>query len=114
MHSGFPNLREAMAFHRCFRTDRPNPSADAGREAAELLGLLESTLKRRRNDAGYLFGAFGAADAFYAPVAVRLTAFGIPMSSTPLAAAYIRHLLADPSVARWMDAARKLPDPPLP
>jgi glutathione S-transferase len=48
----------------------------------------------------FLFGRFGAADAFYAPVAMRLVGYGLPMSST--ASAYVERLSAAPSVAAWI------------
>ncbi|HEV6968978.1 glutathione S-transferase family protein [Roseateles sp.] len=54
----------------------------------------------------FLFGAFGAVDAFFAPVAVRLSRFGLPLSEA--AAAYRDALLAHPAVEDWVaDAMRE-------
>ena len=45
----------------------------------------------------FLFGAFCAADAFYAPVAARIRTFALPLPAVP--AAYVERLLAAPGVA---------------
>ena len=51
----------------------------------------------------WLFGEFSAADAFYAPVAVRLSRFGLPVSAA--AGAYIERLLAHAAVSDWVQGA---------
>ena len=48
----------------------------------------------------FLFGDFCAADAFYAPVAMRIRSYRLPMS--PQAAAYVERLATAPAVARWI------------
>jgi glutathione S-transferase len=54
----------------------------------------------------FLFGSFSAVDAFFAPVAVRLSRFGLPLSEA--AAAYRDALLAHPAVEDWVaDAMRE-------
>ncbi|MGQ3053104.1 MAG: glutathione S-transferase [Roseateles sp.] len=54
----------------------------------------------------FLFGEFSAADAYFAPVAVRLSRFGLPVSAA--AAAYRDALLAHPAVQDWVaDALRE-------
>ncbi|MFT7776714.1 glutathione S-transferase [Roseateles sp.] len=54
----------------------------------------------------FLFGEFNAADAYFAPVAVRLSRFGLPVSDA--AAAYRDALLAHPAVEDWIaDAMRE-------
>jgi len=108
MHSGFTRLREAMSFNLCFLSRRPFPTREALSEAAEMLLLWEECLSRKRGDGRYLFGPFGAVDIMYAPAVVRLTAFGVPASSTPRAAVYMQDVQAHPLVKRWMDAARAL------
>ena len=54
----------------------------------------------------FLFGAFSAADAYFAPVAVRMSRFSLPLSDA--AAAYRDALLAHPAVEDWIaDAMRE-------
>jgi glutathione S-transferase len=55
----------------------------------------------------FLFGAFGAADAFYAPVATRLHSYGVALEGA--AAAYRDALLAWPDLVAWTEAARAEP-----
>jgi glutathione S-transferase len=50
-----------------------------------------------------LFGAFSAADAFYAPVCSRIATYALPLS--PDSAAYAARVLALPGVRAWIDAA---------
>src|SRR5262245_18456711 len=108
MHSGFMKLREGMSFNTCFLPRRPRAGNEALEEAAEMLALFEDALARP--GAGpFLFGAYGAVDAVFAPAIVRLTAYEVPVTGTPKAAAYMRAVLAHEPVRRWLDAARALP-----
>jgi glutathione S-transferase len=110
MHSGFMKVREGMSFNTCFLPERPPATPEALAEAAEMLALFEDALGRRKPGAGpFLFGAFGGADAMYAPAVVRLTAYEVPTAATPMAAAYLRAVLAHTPVRRWLDQARALP-----
>lgn len=109
MHSGFLNLRESMSFNLCFLPKRPAASAEAQAEAAEILGWWEDALSRKSAPGPFLFGRFGAVDAMYAPVVVRLTSFEAPTGGTPKAAAYMKAVLSHDSVRRWMEPARALP-----
>ena len=52
----------------------------------------------------YLFGAFGAADAMYAPVVTRFRTYGLPMSDT--ARAYAEAVAAHPWMVEWTEAAK--------
>jgi glutathione S-transferase len=55
----------------------------------------------------FLFGAFGAADAMYAPVVSRLHTYAVAM--TPSASAYMEAVMALPAWAEWRAAALKEP-----
>ena len=48
----------------------------------------------------FLFGEFGAVDAYYAPVAMRVRSYALPMSD--VAQAYARRLSASPGVTAWI------------
>jgi glutathione S-transferase len=50
-----------------------------------------------------LFGAFCAADAFFAPVCVRMRAYALPVSDT--ARAYIERVYALPAMQQWINDA---------
>jgi len=47
-----------------------------------------------------LFGTFGIADAFFAPVAMRFETYGVPLSTA--ASGYVQRLQALPGVAAWV------------
>jgi len=108
MHSSFFKVREHMSFNWCFLPTPPAPPAEALAEAREMLEYWEETLAERPAGGPYLFGAFSAADAMFAPAAVRLTAFHVPTAGFPRSAAYMPALLDAPAVRGWMEAARKL------
>jgi glutathione S-transferase len=55
----------------------------------------------------FLFGAFGAADAMYAPVVSRFHTYAIEV--TPVARAYMDAVRVFPAWAEWQDAAVKEP-----
>ena len=50
-----------------------------------------------------LFGSFSAADAYFAPVAMRIGSYHLPVSAT--VQDYITRLCAVPGVRRWIDDA---------
>ncbi len=52
----------------------------------------------------FLFGAFGLADAFYAPVCSRLRTYGVALPGP--AAGYAARVLALPSMQQWEREAR--------
>jgi glutathione S-transferase len=51
----------------------------------------------------YLFGAFTAADAMFAPLATRLRTYELPISDT--ASRYVDAIYALPAFQRWLKAA---------
>ena len=48
----------------------------------------------------FLFGAFGAVDAYYAPVVARTRCYALPLSAP--ARAYAERVWAAPGVAAWV------------
>jgi glutathione S-transferase len=53
----------------------------------------------------FLFGAFGAVDAMYAPVVARLHTYAVEVSEP--ARAYMAAVMALPAWAEWQGAARQ-------
>src|SRR5574343_138005 len=56
-----------------------------------------------QDDGPWLFGAFTAADAMFAPIACRFDTYNVPLP--PLAAAYRDTVLAHPALLAWRAAA---------
>jgi glutathione S-transferase len=64
---------------------------------------------RERHGAGgpFLFGAFGAADAMYAPVVARFHTYAVEIGG--VARAYAQAVMALPAWEEWVTAALKEP-----
>ncbi len=107
MHAGFQPLRQLcpMNFWRPVKTMQLTPEAAANVRRIDALW----TDCRTRYGAGgpFLFGAFGAADAMYAPVVSRLHTYAAPVG--PEARAYMAAVMALPAWAEWKAAAVKEP-----
>jgi len=72
------------------------------------LGSLWGEARRRFGHGGpFLFGAFGAADAYFAPVAFRFRTYGVEPGGE--AGEVVRRLLAHPSVRAWAEAGAREP-----
>ena len=100
MHAGFGDLRRAcpMALER--RWSGFEAPEGALRDAARIEALWAWARGRFGAGGPWLFGArYGAADAFFAPVATRFVTYGLPMSG--VSAAYVAAHYADPAFRRW-------------
>jgi glutathione S-transferase len=101
MHAGFAALRGEcpMNLRRPVRT-RTLP-AEAQANVARLDAMWSDC--HTRYGGPFLFGAFCAADAMYAPMATRIHTYGITMSRVSLG--YIEAVMALPAFAEWKRAA---------
>ena len=107
MHAGFAALRERLPMNieaslpevgaRCIAAF-PAVAADLTRIDAMWTDQLAES------GGPFLFGAFSAADAYFAPVVARLKTYAPPIGAA--ASAYVEHVLALRSVRSWCDAAR--------
>ena len=106
MHSGFAALRGACPMNieahlpdvgALALRDKPGVRADLDR----LIAMWQQLLAEHGGP--MLFGRFSVADAFYAPVVMRLKTYALPVP--PDVAAYMEHLCALPGVKAWVDAA---------
>src|SRR5439155_27133756 len=71
MHAGFQPLRNACPMN-LWRPAKPHPLTDAVLENVSRIDALWADCRARLGAGGpFLFGAFGAADAMYAPVVPR-------------------------------------------
>lgn len=107
MHSGFVGLRRGCPMNLSMSFAR----RDRGEEVAADLARIEaiwSDARRRFGQTGpFLFGAFSAADAMYAPVVTRLDTYGIQVGAETRA--YMDAILGLPSFRAWRDAALREP-----
>ncbi len=100
MHSGFPVLRTACGF-TLKPADTPNITPGLQRELKRLDALWREGLNRFGGP--YLAGShFCAADAFYAPVALRLHNYGLGGRLGGEAQAYQEKILTLPQLKQWI------------
>jgi glutathione S-transferase len=99
MHSGFPNLRQHMSMNvrKRFPGKGRTPEVDA---EIERIRAIWSAAKRP-----FLFGEFGAADAMYAPVALRFRTYEVELP--PACRAYSEATLALAPMREWIAAAER-------
>lgn len=107
MHSGFTDLREHMSMNirKDYTGKGRNPAVDANIARIEAIwnDCRERFGARATPGGPYLFGAFSAADAMYAPVCFRFKTYGIQPAGT--AGAYLATMLAHPLMREWETAA---------
>ena len=106
MHAGFTGLRSNCPMNieasltdtgALIWRDKPAVRADVARLVAMWQELLNTY------GGPMLFGEFTVADAYFAPVCMRLTTYGLPVP--PDVAAYVARVRALPGVAAWVEGA---------
>ena len=106
MHSGFTGLRGNCPMNieatlaetgALIWRDKPAVRSDVQRIVQMWSGLLQEY------GGPMLFGQFTVADAYFAPVCMRLKTYALPVPET--IAAYVQRVCALPGVAAWIDAA---------
>jgi glutathione S-transferase len=103
MHAGFTGLRTHCPMNieaslpeigALVWRDKPAVRTDLARIQAMWEGLLQE------HGGPMLFGEFSIADAYYAPVCMRLRTYALPVSDT--VRAYMDRVTALPAVAEWI------------
>jgi glutathione S-transferase len=103
MHSGFAALRRHLPMDL---KRKPAPLAYPEEVAAEIARIeaIWAECRAARPEGGpFLFGAFSAADAMFAPVATRFRSYAVPLSRT--SAEYCDAIYAHPPMGDWVAAA---------
>jgi len=103
MHAGFGALRSRCPMN--IEASLPEVGARIWVEHADVradVNRIESMWAEALADSGgpFLFGAFSAADAYYAPVCMRLRGYALPLLDGTLA--YIDRVAGAPGVAAWI------------
>jgi glutathione S-transferase len=112
MHGGFAAFRRDCPFNIRRAVKKHIPSAE-GMKAAERIDDIWQDCRERfgqSKDGGggpFLFGAFSAADAMYAPVVNRFHVYDVPRSAA--AQAYMDAVMALPAWQEWAAAAKAEP-----
>ena len=108
MHSGFSALRGQMPMN-CRATGRSVPMTDElQQDIYRVCHIWRENLARHRAEGPWLFGRFGIADAFYAPVVSRFFTYGVDVGREERA--YMDTVLEHPAMERWYEQARDEPE----
>jgi glutathione S-transferase len=100
MHAGFSALRNACPMN-ARATGRRVPMTPALAQDLRRIDAIWSGCRRDHGERGpWLFGDFSIADAMFAPVALRVRTYGLPLSS--LATRYYDTMLDDPHLLEWI------------
>jgi glutathione S-transferase len=106
MHAGFSALRS----HCPQNIEASLP--EIGRRVLQEHAAVRSDLQRvqamwdealRTSGGPFLFGAFGIADAYFAPMAGRIRTYALPVDSA--VGSYVERLFGSPAVAAWVHDA---------
>lgn len=103
MHSGFAALRGdcPMMIRFCWKGFAPSQAVRDDLQRIEMLWALAR--ERHGADGPWLFGQHSLADVFYAPVAMRITAYDLLVGKD--AKDYVARHLNDPAFLAWRKAA---------
>ena len=105
MHAGFVPLRRACTMN-FWLPPKPRPQeAEVMADVARIEAIWADCRARfgQKRGGPFLFGAFGAADAMYAPVVARFHNYGLPVSAATHN--YMNAVMALPAWTEWRDAA---------
>jgi glutathione S-transferase len=103
MHAGFGALRSRMPMN--VEASLPGMGWDLSVQAdVDRIVAIWTELRTTHAARGpFLFGAFSAADAFFAPVCSRFTTYAVPLP--PACDEYRQAVLALPAMREWTEAA---------
>ena len=103
MHSGFGALRNAFGMN--IEASLPEvgarvlaEDADARADLARMIQLWQSALSE--SGGPFLFGEFSIADAYFAPVVMRMRTYALPVPAD--IAAYVERAVAAKGTAAWI------------
>jgi glutathione S-transferase len=111
MHSGFREVRYGWPMN-LRRPKGHKPLDTEGEQQRERIEAIWRECRERYGNGGpFLFGAFSAADAMYAPVVTRFDTYGGELA--PVTRAYVAAMLATPAMQEWYAgaAAETWPEP---
>jgi glutathione S-transferase len=97
MHTGFAALRGACPMNLRTAWEGFAPSDAVQADLARIEALWGAALDR--SGGPFLFGRYTLADAFFAPVAMRIAGYALPVSDA--AQAYVAAHLAHPPLRLW-------------
>ena len=107
MHAGFQPLRRQFPMNMRRPVKAHELNADAATDVRRIETLWGDCRGRFGQGGPFLYGAFGAADAMYAPVVSRFHTYGVEVGGATRD--YMRAITALPEWSEWREAARREP-----
>lgn len=107
MHAGFVPLRRELPMNMWRPVKRRELSPQARTNVNRVEVIWTDCRKHYGAGGRFLFGAFGAADAMYAPVVSRFHTYAIEVGA--IARTYMEAVMALPAWAEWRGAALREP-----
>lgn len=107
MHAGFAALRTHMPMNIRGSKHGRGRTPEVEKDIRRIVALWEDCRARFGADGPFLFGAFGNADAMYAPVVTRFATYGVALGGT--SRAYANAVLGLPPMREWFAAAEAEP-----
>jgi glutathione S-transferase len=107
MHSGYVAMRSALPMNLRVAPFTKPVSEAVRADVVRILTLWAEARARYGQGGPFLFGSFGAADIFYAPVVARLRTYGVPVPG--FAAAYMDAVWDHEWMQAWVAAAAQEP-----
>lgn len=99
MHAGFQSLRSQCPMNLRVAYEATPVDETLRADLARLRTIWDWAREATGSEGPWLCGTYGAADAFFAPVATRIATYNLPVPER--AAAYVAAHLAHPSFLRW-------------
>ena len=103
MHSSYLALRRGLPMNVRRQVKGMSIDADVREDIVRILGLWAEARARYGHGGPFLFGTFGAADIFYAPIVSRFLTYGIPVPG--FAQAYMQAVWEHDWMQQWINAA---------
>ena len=105
MHAGFRDLRAAMPVNIRARHPGKGMNSAVRTDIDRVVAIWEFCRERFGRNGPMLFGDFGIADAYYAPVVMRFVTYAVELPA--LSRAYADAVRELPAVKEWVAAARQ-------
>lgn len=103
MHSSYGSLRKQMPMNVRRRIQLQDLSEQSRADIVRILQLWAEARARHGSNGPFLFGTFGAADIFYAPVVSRFMTYGIGVP--PFAQSYMQAIWEHTWMEEWIGAS---------
>ena len=103
MHSSYVSLRTEMPMNVRRQTPLKNVSEETKSDIVRILQLWAEARARHGSAGPFLFGTFGAADIFYAPVVSRFLTYGIGVPG--FAQSYMQAIWEHDWMREWVGAS---------